>query len=143
MRTAGNIALAAAVAMMACGETPPCVVVFGPSGYWDWDSEWWVTIRPPDLDMLVGDTVKTSLADYFSPSECLESSAPADFWGLRSSNPEAVAVSVSAEHVLTTVAVGVADSVRVTVWPAYYEHPDDPDFEDYHQHFYVSVGARR
>ena len=125
MRTARNITLAAAVATMACrGGTPACLVEFGP-----WGDEM------PDLDMLTGDTVKTSLADHFGPTECLEGSG-ADIWMARSSDPAAVAVSISAEHVLTMVAIDVADSVRVTVGPTY-EGPQ------YLHEFYVSVTAPR
>ena len=127
MKTARNIALAAAVAAMACGGgSPSCVVELGP-----WGDEM------PDLDMLTGDTVKTPLADHFGPVECFEGSGAESIWMVRSSDPAAVAVSISAEHVLTTVAIDVADSVRVTVGPEY----DDPEF--FHHEFYVSVTAPR
>ena len=123
MRTAIGIALVAAVATTACGGgTPACLVEIGP-----WGDEM------PDIDMLVGDTVETSLADYFAPADCLEGSG-ADIWEFRSSDPAAVAVSIAAEHVLTTVALEAADSVRVTVGPTY----EGPQF--FHD-FYVSVNG--
>ena len=125
MRRAMGIALAAAVvAATACGGSPACIVVLGP-----WGDEM------PDLDMMVGDTVKTTLAGHFVPTYCLEGSGP-DIWGLQSSNPAAVGVSVSAEHVLRTVAIREADSVRVTVWLSY----DDPQY--FHE-FFVSVAVPR
>ena len=103
MRTARSIALAAAVATIpACTGGAPCDTYFGyPRG------------EMPDLDMLVGDTVETPLADYWDSPECI-------FGGLvfeaRSSDPAAVAVSVSdTDSVLTTIAIEDTDSVRVTV----------------------------
>ena len=62
MRTARNIALAAAVATIpACTGAAPCNAEFGP-----WGEEM------PDLEMLAGETVETSLAGHFSPTDCLE-----------------------------------------------------------------------
>ena len=73
----------------------------------------------PGLDMHVGDTVETSLLDHFSDPECLRNYPGRGIWpiwAVQSSDPAAVAISVSdSTHVLTTVALAVADSVRVTV----------------------------
>ena len=74
-------------------------------------------IELPDLDMRVGDTVERHLLwakddtfpQYFVPVVCYELSFEAS-----SSDPSAVAVSVS-DDVLATVALDVADSVRVGV----------------------------
>ncbi len=119
MRRARNKALAAVVAgtTMACtgGDTggAPCesvlhlreqgALVPGLVG------------RMPDLDMLVGDTVKTPLADHFGPADCL---ALKD-WHFETSSADPAAVAVSISPDLTTIEIaahGVADSVRATVW---------------------------
>ena len=94
----GTAALAAAVATASCA---PCNAEMG-----------WPLGEMPDLDMLVGDTVRTSLLDHFSLAKCLEGYGD-EIW-LVQADP-AVAVSVS-DHVLTTVALAVADSVPVEVW---------------------------
>ena len=133
MRTARNIALTAVVAATpACtgGAAAPCNAEFGPWG------------EMPDLEMLAGDTVETSLADHFSPRECLEGLMAHNgnsLFAVRSADPAAVAVSVS-EHVLTTVAIEAADSVLVTVTVSKDAIGDIPSaFHD----FYVSVTAPR
>lgn len=104
-KTIAGVALAAiAATTTACGGSTYCL-----------------TIRPqgdlPDLVMLAGNTVETSLLDHFVPRECMEMFL-ADFgdeiFEARSDDPEAVAVSVSG-GVLTTAAIAAADSVRVTV----------------------------
>ena len=107
MRTAAmGMVLAAVVAVAsACtGGGAPCEAEFGyPHG------------DMPDLDMLVGDTVKTPLVNHFSRPDCFGGFEGGNgTWEIRSDDPAAVAVSVS-EHVLTTVALKVTDSVRVTV----------------------------
>ena len=110
MRTARSIALAAAVATIpACTRGAPCDAELGPWG------------EMPDLDMLVGDTVETPLADYFDPRNCVEFAASDDLavFEVRSSDPAAVAASISGNTVLTTTAVAVADSVRVKVWTTF------------------------
>jgi len=76
----------------------------------------------PNLDMSVGDTVETPLADYFAPADCL-----GRYWENRSSDSLAVAVSVSDPLVLTTAALDVADSVLVTV--TYDIGPEGPSHE--------------
>ena len=129
MRTARNIALTAVVAATpACTGPPPCDVEFGyPHG------------EMPDLYMLAGDTVKTSLVDHFSRTDCFGGFEGGDeTWEVRSADPAAVAVSVS-EHVLTTVAIEAADSVRVTVKGSEEEMFDPVAFHE----FYVSVTAPR
>ena len=99
-----HIALAALIAATAaCSEGgAPCDAEMG-----------WPIGKMPDVDMLVGDTVETPLADRFTRPACF-SRAGDDIWVVQSADPAAVAVSVS-EHVLTTAALGAADSVRVTV----------------------------
>lgn len=105
MKLIASIVLAAAVAgAMACGEPAgsTCEDV-GP-----------VTLNEmPDLDLAVGDTAKTSLleAPYFGRVCSLLTELRFE---AQSADPAAVAVSVS-DSILTTVAVGVADSVRVNV----------------------------
>lgn len=96
----------------------------------------------PDLDMRVGDTVETSLADHFSPADCLESFMARfgdSLFEATSADP-AVDVSVSG-GVLTTVAIEEADSVRVIVTVS-----EDailgPDPSAFHE-FFVSVTAPR
>ena len=103
MRAMRTIALAAAVA--ACGGPgdAPCEAELGPVG------------EMPDLEMHVGDTVEADLRDHFSPPGCLKVGWWDDEWLVRSADPSAVAVSVSAENILTTAALAVADSVRVSV----------------------------
>ncbi|MDE2975673.1 MAG: hypothetical protein OXU64_13290 [Gemmatimonadota bacterium] len=130
-----GIALAAAVA-----ATPACPIIdsgcdfsFGRK----WDPEQKVVVHPPDLDMLVGDTVNTSLADYYEPAECLEVWGVWDILLVPPSGAEAVAVSVSAEHVLTTVAVDVVKHLRVLVGT----EPHNPAGHGYLD-FHVSVAPR-
>ena len=137
MRTAiGNIALAAVVAgaMPGCAgpestEGLACNFLLG-----SWGD------GMPDLEMQVGDTARVPLNDHFSPARCLGAStaAPPDRLVAGSSDPAAVAVSVSesyGHHTLTTVALDVADSVRVTVRANPNHHADDEPHE-----FLVSVG---
>lgn len=130
MRTARNIALTAVVAATpACtGGAAPCEAEFGyPHG------------EMPDLYMLAGDTVETPLADHFSRPDCFGFFEGGDrTWEVRSADPAAVAVSVS-EHVLMTVAIEAADSVRVTVKGSEEEMMDPVAFHE----FYVSVAASR
>ena len=77
----------------------------------------------PDLEMQVGDTVATDLADHFDPIGCLTLAEKhgRDALLTESSEPAAVALSV-ADATLTTVALAAADSVRVAVWadPGWY-----------------------
>ena len=106
--------LAATIA--ACSEVPPCTVEFGPK-----------RTGMPDLDMLVGDTVETPLADHFGPDECSSLFTREDIWIVRSSDPSAVAVS-KAGAVLEIMALEVADSVRVTVGVVgIVDHRDEDD----------------
>lgn len=132
MRIAIGIALAGVVATMpACvGDPPPCEAEFGPWG------------EMPNLDMLVGDTVETSLADHFFPTDCLQgfiADLGDSLFAAGSADP-AVAVSVS-RAVLTTVAIEEAEAVRVTVTVSEdaIMGPDPTAFHD----FYVSVTAPR
>ncbi|MCE2398899.1 MAG: hypothetical protein J4F34_07685 [Gemmatimonadetes bacterium] len=81
----------------------------------------------PDLDMLIGDTVVASLADYFGHPCRYELSYTAS-----SGDRAAVAVSIS-EADLRTVAIAVADSVRVNVTAT--DTSDNIAAQD----FYVSV----
>ena len=122
MRTAiGSIALAVAVAgaMLGCTgpESPegaPCEATLGPRGD-----------GMPDLEMQVGDTVRVPLKGHFGPVECLElreyhrGEDMVRTYKIGSSDPAEVAVSVSGSGLetvaLETVAIGVADSVRVAV----------------------------
>lgn len=72
-----------------------------------------------NLDMLVGDTVVTPLADHFDPRNCVEFAGDhsIDIFAATSADPAAVAVSIAADlTTLTIAAVDVADSVRVKVW---------------------------
>ena len=127
MRTAGHIALAAVIATIpACSEGgAPCEAEFGPWG------------EMPDVDMLVGDTVETSLKDYFSPVGCFKFYANDDrVWVIRSADPAAVAVSVSG-GVLTIAALDVADSARVEVGTDLLDGESRPPHE-----FYVRVRPR-
>ncbi|MDE2975675.1 MAG: hypothetical protein OXU64_13300 [Gemmatimonadota bacterium] len=107
-KTIAGVALAAVAATTsACtGAASTWCMMFGP-----WGDEM------PDLVMMAGDTVETSLLDHFSPRECLEE-FQAEYGGFaaRSSEPAAVAVSVS-EYVLTTIAIAAADTVLVNVGP--------------------------
>ena len=137
-------ALAAVVAtVLACGSTHPCMM-FGP-----WGDEM------PDLVMMAGDTVETSLMDHFAPRECFNPEDLQAYYGdfaARSSDPAAVAVSVS-EYVLTTIAIAATDTVLVNVGPELWvdgggidsggciRQPGSRCHSDYrHSHnFYVSV----
>ena len=112
MRGVGSIALAAVVAgtVVACtGDTmgAPCEFRLGPLP----DSEM------PDLDMLVADTVKASLKDYFYSRDCIEDAEEHGYsiFAARSADPAAVAVSIADVTTLEIAAIDVADSVRVTV----------------------------
>ena len=129
MRTAmAAFSLAAIAATTACTSgSNPCVSEFGA-----WGDEM------PDLEMMVGDTARSDLADHFGPRDCMETpwTASWSLWELRSSDPAAVAVLVSAEHILETAALGVADSVRVRVALTVFESPD----EEFHE-FTVRVRA--
>ena len=128
--TMESIALAAvaAGAMLGCAgpesaEGAPCNFLLGAWGD-----------GMPDLEMQVGDTVETPLNDHFDPGYCLAASpaAPPDKIVAGSSDPAAVAVSVSGSSVdqtLTTVALGVADSVRVTVRANPNHHAQDEPHE--------------
>ena len=76
--------------------------------------------------MLVGDTAETSLVDHFGPPDCIEGNG----WRFEASStdPAAVAVSLSRD-VLTTAAITLADSVRVTVkW----DHAFGPLRDEFH-----------
>ena len=131
MRTARDIALAAAVATIpGCWwGGGNCVVEMGrPMG------------EMPDLDMLVWETAETPLADHFSNPDCIrDSHNRSSFWEARSSDPAAVAVSISADgQTLTTAAVSVADSVRVTVRSIF----KDPEFPELYHEFLVRVRPR-
>lgn len=123
MRAAiGSIALATVAAATACtaGATP-CVVMLGA-----WGPEM------PDLEMMVGDTARSDLRDHFGPRNCMED-IPAGwkFWELRSSDSAAVAVSVSAEHVLETIALEVADSVLVSAHLTVFDEFPDEEFHEF------------
>ena len=101
MRTVRSIALAAVV-VGACGP-PGSSRCLGPAA---------VNFSMPSLDILVGDSVETHLAEapYFDHTcHGYELS-----YAAKSAEPAAVAVSVS-DAVLTTIAIAEADSVRVTV----------------------------
>ena len=145
MRRARNVALAAVVAgaMLGCTgpeitkTTPACNLTVGPRGD-----------GPPDLEMQVGDTARVPLKDHFGPVDCLESwksfkgdlgdrSYEGDLVGVfetGSSDSAAVAVSISGFD-LKTVAIGVADSVRMTVWASPNHHMNTEPHE-----FLVRVG---
>lgn len=111
MKAVRSISLAAAVAATAASTCwwggADCGVELSPWG------------EMPDLDMHVGDTVETPLTDYFRPVGCIQDGYPGpDGWFVAWSDSAAVAVSVPASsgyRTLTTAAVSVADSVRVTV----------------------------
>ena len=106
-KTIAGVALAAAATIPACGEDSGGCMLFGPWG------------EMPDLVMMAGDTVETSLADHFSPRDCFDLFL-ADYgdrlFEARSSDPAAVAVSASGA-VLTMIAIDAADSVLVNVGP--------------------------
>ena len=145
MRRARNVALAAIVAGAMLGCTGPestesalaCTFTVGPRGD-----------GPPDLEMQVGDTARAPLKDHFGPVGCLEfwESYEGDLGGrphegdlvgvfeTGSSDSAAVAVSISGFD-LKTVAIGVADSVRVTVWASPNHHMNTEPHE-----FLVRVG---
>ena len=117
MRAAIAIMTLAAAVATACSEVgAPCDFEFGP------------THGMPDLEMLVGDTVETDLRDHFGRVECSNFfTLHEEIWLVRSSDPSAVAVS-KAGAVLTTVALAVADSVRVTVGVVgLVDHRDEDD----------------
>ena len=83
--------------------------------------------------------METSLADHFSRPDCFGGFEGGDrTWEVRSADQAAVVVSVS-EHVLTTVAIEAADSVRVTVKGSEEEMMDPVAFHE----FYVSAAASR
>ncbi len=135
MRTARDILLAAVVATIA-GCSPggaPCDAEMG-----------WPKREMPDLDMLVGETAETPLADHFSRAECIRSGhSESSDWEVESSDPAAVAVSVSADgQTLTTAAVSVADSVRVTVQSIFTVEPLKPENPDAYHEFFVRVRPR-
>lgn len=104
MRAAiGTIALAAAAACNG-GRSVPCEIEFGglPWG------------EMPDLDMQVGDTVRTEVWRHFSPDWCPVHFSLSNYvaeW----SDSAAVVVSVP-DSILTIAALAAADSVLVTVW---------------------------
>ncbi len=113
MRTARSIALAAVVAgaMPGCAEPEimagaPCQAELGASR----------GTEMPDLEMQVGDTVRSDLEDYFRPDDCLEGyeERGINVFLAESSDPSAVAVSAWYND-LEIVAIGATDSVRVTV----------------------------
>ena len=108
MRTLASIALAAIVATTACTTAGggPCYISIDPM----------LADEMPDLDMLVGDTVETPLEDHFynADSGCIRAQAYGLF-DAQSSVPSAVAVSILDSPFLRTIALDVADSVRVTV----------------------------
>ena len=99
----GTAALAAVAATTGCGVH--CRDEFG--GY-PWG-------EMPDLDMLVGDTVRTEVLRHLSPERCPAHMA---HYLPESSDSAAVAVSVASpgDSILTTVALAATDSVLVTVW---------------------------
>jgi len=135
-KTIAGIALAAGVAtVLACGggSSPHPCLMFGAWG------------EMPDLDMLAGDTVETSLLDHFVPRDCIEWAFADDgdkIFAARSADPAAVAVSISG-GVLTTAAIAAADSVLVTValteWATAIALVDDPSVV---HEFHVSVTER-
>ena len=114
--TMGSIALAVAVAGAVPGCTGPEITEGAPCNLL-------LVARDgmPDLEMQVGDTVESPLRDHFAPDYCLGMDLTdmyGDMFETGSSDPAAVAVSVSGSSVdqtLTTVALDVAESVRVTV----------------------------
>ena len=128
MRTARSIALAAVVAgaVPGCAEPEimaraPCEAELGP----DWLTEM------PDLEMQVGDTVRSDLEDYFGPVRCLESYEERGDHALLAESSDPAAVAVSAWYSdLEIVAIGATDSVRVTVGtnPAWMMFPRDHEF---------------
>ena len=128
MKTARHIALAAAVAATtAC----PAGELFCELGGGDPYGEM------PDLDMLVGDTVEASLLDHFnSNSDCLERKA-SYWWAARSTDSAAGVVSISRGHILTTVALEEADSVRVAVEFNLDGEGIDDDFGDAYRYGHV------
>ena len=131
MRTARHIALAAIVAAIpACAGSAPCQGEFG--GY-PWG-------EMPDLDMLVGETVETEVWRHFLPPDCQVFFSTG--FMAESADPAAVAVSAT-DSLLTAVALAVADSVRVTVWPVI-DGPLDPQYvaEQYFHEFHVRIRPR-
>ena len=117
MRAAIGIALAAVLAACSGGGDVGCDISLGP------------TTPMPDLEMHVGDTVETDLRDHFGPEGCVDLNADheSDIWDVESADPSAVAVAVSvSEAFLETVALEVADSVRVSVGLTdIMDHPDE------------------
>ena len=136
----GSVALAAAIAATAAcrGEVPPCDAMLS-SGRGDIPRAFGYDYSMPDLEMMVGDTARSDLRDHFGPRDCIETpwTASWPFWELRSSDSSAVAVSVSAKHVLETAALEMADSVRVRVGLTI--GPPDSDLEEYFHEFAVRV----
>ena len=134
MKTARSIALAAVVATIpACSGGIPCDAVLSGYPYGEM----------PNLDMLVGDTVETVVWRHFVPPNCQASKGSVQTgYMARSSDTAAVAVSIP-DSLLTTAAVGVADSVRVTVWTLYDGYTEWPTHEGPHFHeFHVRVRPR-
>ncbi|MCE2399233.1 MAG: hypothetical protein J4F34_09455 [Gemmatimonadetes bacterium] len=107
MRAMGGFALAlvAAAAATSSGGCASCQLSLGGEPYGEM----------PDLDMQVGDTVVTEVWRYFLPEQCQGEIPFSEGHAADLDDSAAVAVSAGAE-LLTIVALGVADSVRVRVW---------------------------
>ena len=115
MRKAGSIALIALVAAVsACSEGAGCDAEFGPFQEINDDYTIGDIYEMPDLEMTIGETVKTPLADYYGPEECGRRYYHSEFMKATSADPSAVAVWISDAR-LVTAALDVADTVRVTV----------------------------
>ena len=112
MRAMGGFALAlaaAAVAATSSGGCASCQLSLG--------GDPWVEM--PDLDMQVGDTVVTEVWRHFLPEEC-QGEIPFSTGPYAAELDDSAAVAVSFDdrgELITIVALGVADSVRVRVWP--------------------------
>lgn len=126
----GSVAAAALVAIIAgCGllgegDGAPCEANMGyPRG------------TMPDIDIVVGQSIKTPLLGHFSRPECMERRGDS-IWLLQSSDSAVVAVSVS-DHVLTTAGLGVGHSIVVRVGPDWSLFADP--LENYAHEFLVRV----
>ena len=130
MRTARHIILAIFVTVIvACSGSggAPCDAEFGGYPYGEM----------PDLDMQVGDTVETEVWRHFSAEWC--PSGTIGGFTASSANPAVVAVSAT-DLLLTIVALDVADSVRVAVWPTYDGYTDwSTEDKRYSHEFHVRV----
>ncbi|MCE2398869.1 MAG: hypothetical protein J4F34_07535 [Gemmatimonadetes bacterium] len=139
MRAVGGFALALAAAAVAAASSGGCASCQLSRGGDPW-------VEMPDLDIQVGDTVVIDeVWRHFLPERCqgpgLDERFPDGFstgpHAADSSDSAAVAVSFDDQgELLSIVALGVADSVRVRVWStmggAWDLGPSERNFHEFH-----------